>query len=144
MNPSSSRTPSTAPRWLFGLMLVTDVSMLAYWLVSALSAAGAMTVPPEWLYSDYANPAVVAWNWSFVPLDVTFSVLGMLAAWRYRAGQPGWRDLALLSLALTSAAGLMALSFWAIRLEFDPAWWLLNLYLLVWPLPFIVRLARLR
>ncbi len=142
MPPPQGFAALAAPRGLFGLMVGTDVALLGYWLVTALAGAGMVALPPEWLYSDYANPAVVAWNWSFMPLDVVFSCLGLLAAWRYRRGHPGWRELALLSLPLTSTAGLMAVSYWAIRAEFDPAWWLANLFLLVWPLPYILHLVR--
>jgi hypothetical protein len=42
-----------------------------------------------------------------------------------------------LSLALTSCSGLMAISFWAIRGDFDLSWWLPNLFLLVYPLFFL-------
>jgi hypothetical protein len=48
--------------------------------------------------------------------------------------------LALLSLAFTVASGLNAIAFWAIRGEFDGLWWLLNLYLMLYPLVFIPRL----
>jgi hypothetical protein len=44
--------------------------------------------------------------------------------------------LALVSLVLTSCAGLQAVSF-CIRGEFDPAWWIPNLFLLLHPLYFV-------
>jgi hypothetical protein len=34
---------------------------------------------------------------------------------------------------LTCCAGLLALSFWALRRDFDWTWWLPNAYLMVWP-----------
>ena len=39
-----------------------------------------------------------------------------------------------MSLSLTFCAGLMAISFWAIRGDFDPTWWGVNLALMIWPL----------
>jgi len=33
----------------------------------------------------------------------------------------------------TLCAGLMAIAFWWLRRDFDPAWWLPNLYLVAWP-----------
>ncbi len=54
-----------------------------------------------------------------------------------------WRPWALLSLAFTSASGLQAIAFWAIRGDFDLAWWLPNLFLLLYPvaaLPVLLRL----
>jgi hypothetical protein len=35
----------------------------------------------------------------------------------------------------------MAVSFWAIRLDFDPSWWGANLFLVIWPCIFLPRLA---
>lgn len=45
-----------------------------------------------------------------------------------------------ISLALTSAAGVMALNFYVIRGDFDPAWWLPNLWLALFPAVALVRL----
>jgi hypothetical protein len=45
----------------------------------------------------------------------------------------------LLSLPRTSTAGLMAVSYRVIRAELYPAWWLANLFLLVWPVPDIFK-----
>jgi hypothetical protein len=35
----------------------------------------------------------------------------------------------------------MALSFWAIRGDFDPTWWAVNAALMIWPLFYLRRLA---
>ncbi|MBW2224881.1 MAG: DUF5360 family protein, partial [Deltaproteobacteria bacterium] len=43
---------------------------------------------------------------------------------------------------LTSCSGLMAVSFWTLRADFDPAWWLPNLFLLLYPLWFLPGLVR--
>jgi hypothetical protein len=47
--------------------------------------------------------------------------------------------LLVVSLVATSISGLQALSFWALRGDFDLGWWLPNLFLFLWPLPFIAR-----
>ncbi|MEZ4241258.1 MAG: DUF5360 family protein [Myxococcota bacterium] len=124
------------------LFLVTDLGMLTYWSVTALHALGVLHLPPAWLYSDYADPVVTSWNWSFLPLDLLLSLSGLAAARLHARGHPGWRPLALASLGLTFCAGFMAVSFWAVRCEFDPVWWGLNLWLVAWPAAFAPRLWR--
>ncbi len=123
-------------------LLFTDIAMLTYWGVTAAKALGLVEIPGEWLYSDYENPLMVAWNWSFFPLDLVFSVTGLGAAWLFSRGHPGWRILLPISLVLTWCAGVMAVSFWAIRADFDPLWWAANLFLVAWPLGFLPRLWR--
>ena len=122
------------PRGLKTSLLVTDIAFLAYWSVTALAAGGLLDLPAEHLYNDYDNPLVVAWNWSFMPLDVILSFCGLGAVVLHRRKSPGWKTLAIVSLSLTVCAGLMAISFWAIRGDFDPAWWSVNLALMIWPL----------
>jgi hypothetical protein len=109
-------------------LLLTDIGFLLYWLASVLSL-----FPPEWLYKDHSNPILMAWNWSFVPIDLAASASGLLALWRARAGRFDWSQWALISLSLTFCAGLMAITFWSLRSDFDLAWWLPNLYLVAWP-----------
>ena len=123
-------------------LIATDLAMLTYWAVTAAKAVGWVDLPAEWLYSNAHDPVVVAWNWSFFPLDLVFSVTGLTAAWLYRRGHAGWQVLVPVSLVLTWCAGFMALSFWAIRLEFDPAWWAANLFLVLWPMAFFPNLWR--
>jgi Family of unknown function (DUF5360) len=126
------------------LLLATDVGLLTYWLVTALATARAVRLPPEWLFSDYHNPVIVAWNWSFLPLDIVLSITGLTSV-RLAAHQDDrWQRYAVISLSLTVCAGLMAISFWAIRLEFDLVWWGFNLYLLLWPLLFLLSGDKLR
>jgi hypothetical protein len=129
-------------------VLATDVGFLLYWavsllllLVSLLLLLGLEVVPQSWLFKDYDDPIVYAWNWSFFPLDMVLSICGLLALRRYSRGDPSWRGLATFSLALTFCAGFMAISFWAIRLDFDPSWWAANLFLTIWPLFFLPTLA---
>jgi uncharacterized protein DUF5360 len=123
-------------------LLVTDVSFIAYWSVSFVVLLGYKLVPQDWLFKDYHDPIIFAWNWSFFPLDMVLSICGLMAVRRHKQGDPTWRALASFSLALTFCAGFMAISFWAVRLDFDPGWWAANLFLMIWPLFFLLRLAK--
>ena len=123
-------------------VLVTDVGFIVYWSVSLPLLLGLDLVPGSWLFNDYHDPIVYPWNWSFFPLDMLLSVCGLLALRRHSRDDPSWRPLAAFSLALTFCAGFMAISFWAIRLDFDPGWWGANLFLAIWPCLFLPRLAR--
>lgn len=115
----------------------TDAGFLVYWLITVLHA-----VPARYLYPDYQNPLVVAWNWSFLPLDLCVSATGFTALYLHKRSVPTWRFVALLSLALTFCSGLQAVGFWTMRCWFDWTWWLPNLYLLVYPLFFLPTLFR--
>jgi hypothetical protein len=112
--------------------LVTDVGFIAYWLVTL-----AAVVPDSYLFKDYHNPILHAWNWSFLPLDLMISFTGLVSLYLLKRNNPAWHGLALTSLVLTFCSGLQAVSFWAIRRDFDISWWLPNLYLLLYPLFFI-------
>jgi hypothetical protein len=103
-------------------MLVTDIGFLVYW---AVTIAG--VIPPELAYKDYQNPILTDWNFSFVLLDVLASLTG-LAGLRLKH-----KTLVIVSLVLTSTAGLQAISFWVLRGDFSPTWWLPNLWLLLFP-----------
>jgi hypothetical protein len=123
-----------------GLMIAltgTDFAFLAYWALSALAASGVVHIPASLIYADYDNPRVVAWNWSFLPLDLAFSLSGLGAVAAARRGLPVWRPLALISLIVTIAAGLMAVSYWTLLREFEPSWFLANAALIAWPLAFL-------
>ena len=115
---------------------VTDMGFLVYWALAALSHFGVIAIPAEWMYADYDQPQVIAWNWSFLPMDLAFSWFGLRAIGRARAGRP-WRGHALVSLTLTMAAGGMAVSYWTLVGEFDPGWFGTNALLVVWPLFFM-------
>lgn len=121
---------------------VTDIGFLLYWAVAALMAAGLVAIPPEAMYADYGNPRVSAWNWSFFPLDVIFSVVGLAAVRASRREDLRWRPLALISLVLTMTAGGMAVAYWLILGEFNAPWFFANLVLLLWPLLFLPGLVR--
>ncbi|ARX86535.1 MULTISPECIES: DUF5360 family protein [Streptomyces] len=125
-------------------MLITDVGFLVYW-----SAALLGLIPAEYAYKDYDDPVMSDWNYSFLPLDVAASATGLASLHlcrRAREGGPpqrvAWRPLMLVSLTLTSTAGLQAVVFWALRGDWSPTWWIPNLALLLFPVPAIARLLR--
>ncbi len=132
------------PRALAVAITVTDVAFLLYWTLAALSQAGVVQIPPDWMYANYQKPDVIAWNWSFLPMDLAFSFFGLKSVAAARRGDPVWRPYAIVSLTLTMAAGGMAVSYWVILLEFDPTWFLANLTLVVWPLFFLQPLLAFR
>ncbi|MER5322788.1 DUF5360 family protein [Streptosporangium roseum] len=117
-------------------MLVTDVGFLLYFSITGLGL-----VPPEWAFADYANPIMVAWNWSFLWIDVLAGLTGLTSLHLIRRAAPNGPPLMLVSLVLTAASGLMAVAFWTLRGDFSLTWWIPNLYLLLFPLPAIIRLA---
>lgn len=123
-------------------LTVTDLTFLAYWALTALFALRFIDLPPDLLYSNYHDPRVVGWNWSFFPLDVAFSVTGLVAVRMASRGDSGWRPWALVSLTLSSTAGLMAISYWLILWEIEPTWFGINLALFLWPLIYIKELMR--
>ncbi len=121
-------------------LTVTDIAFLLYWTAAALSSLHIIAIPAEWMYANYERPDVVAWNWSFFPLDIAFSYFGLRAVAAARRGDAVWRPYAIVSLTLTMAAGAMAVSYWALLKEFDPVWFLSNLALVIWPMFFLPRL----
>lgn len=122
---------------LKGLIVFTDVAFLGYWSLSLLHLVGLLSLPPALMYAGFEQARVFAWNWSFLPVDVLFSITGLLAVRLARVGDPRWRPLSIISLCLTFVAGFMAVAYWTILGEFDPGWYLPNLALVVWPLLFI-------
>ncbi|WP_222848261.1 DUF5360 family protein [Cellulosimicrobium cellulans] len=112
-------------------MLWTDVGFLGYWIATA---AGFLSVGGGRFMSD--------WNWSFLGMDLTAIGTGLLSLVLARTGHPAARTLMVISLTLTSAAGLMAVNFWILRGDFDLAWWLPNLWLLLFPVVALVALSR--
>ena len=118
-------------------LMATDIAFLSYWLAAAMNQAGVIHIPADWMYADYKSPQVAAWNWSFLPLDVAFSGIGLYAVRAARRGDPLWRPLTLMSLVLTQVAGLMAVAYWSLLGQFDPMWFLPNLALVIWPVFFL-------
>lgn len=119
------------------IFLAVDFGFIAYWLVTALQL-----LPAEWLYQDHGDPLMVAWNWSFAPLDLAVSVTGLWSLRLWNRRDPRHVRLALVSLALTSASGFQAISFWVARCDFNLWWWAPNLFLLLYPWYFIARFMR--
>lgn len=119
------------------LMLVTDLGFVGYWAATALAL-----IPPELAYSDYQDPRLVAWNWSFLPIDLIISATGILAVRWVRIRPTAGYALMLISLTLTHASGLFAISFWAIRADVRIEWWAPNLVLLLYPVPALLWLIK--
>ncbi|MFN6112864.1 MAG: DUF5360 family protein [Bacteroidota bacterium] len=117
--------------------LLVDIGFIVYWAITALGL-----IPLQYLYSDYTNPILVHWNWSFFPLDILISATGLSSIVLYSRQNRRWRSIALISLVLTSVSGLQAVSYWTLAGETDLTWWIPNLFLLVYPLFFIPRLVK--
>jgi hypothetical protein len=115
--------------------LLTDIGFIVYWLLTALTL-----IPPEYAFNDYKNPLMVAWNWSFLPLDLAISATGLTAVYLHREKNNFWKSLALISLAFTVTSGLNAIAFWIIHGDFAVTWWLPNLYLMIYPFFFMPKL----
>lgn len=96
--------------------LVVDFGFILYWI-----CAGLDLLPQDYLFKDYENPILRAWNFSFLPLDLLISATGLGAVYRHARAMPGWRELALISLTLTLCSGLQAIAFWSLRGDFDLA-----------------------
>ncbi|PCH58704.1 MAG: hypothetical protein COC19_08260 [SAR86 cluster bacterium] len=118
------------------LLSITEAGMILYWIFASLVALELISVSPETMYSDYANPIVVAWNWSFLPIDILFALTGLYGRYGMAVGSRQ-SILSTFSLSLMVCAGLMAISFWLIVGSFEPFWWAINLWLIflgVWAL----------
>ena len=131
-------------RQMIPFLVFTDVSFFIYWTISGVMLMGFELVPLEYLYNDYHNPLMYAWNWSFFPLDMVLAITGLLSVRHFRARNPAWYPTALFSIALTFCAGFMAVSFWTFMKDFDPSWWIPNLFFTVWPVIFLWRFLSTR
>lgn len=112
--------------------LITDVGFILYWLITILHI-----IPEALLFKDYSNPILSVWNWSFFPLDMCISLSGILCLFFYKKKRSYWSKIGLISLTLTFCSGLQAISFWAIRGDYDFLWWASNLYFMIYPLFFV-------
>jgi len=118
---------------------VVDIGFIIYWLITLLEI-----VPSEYLFKDYSNPILLAWNWSFLPIDLLISVTGLWSIWLWERNNNTWASLALISLVLTSCSGLQALAFWTIRMDFDFWWWLPNVFLVGYPFFFFKNICAVK
>lgn len=122
---------------LKAFFLLVDISFLAYWLLAWFHL-----FPRDYLFKDYDNPILDAWNFSFLPLDLIVSATGLGSIWCHRTGRALWQPLALVSLTLTFCSGLQAIAFFGLRKDFDPIWWGPNLFLMLYPLFFLAPVLR--
>ena len=119
-------------KYLKPFFLITDIGFIIYWIITYFSL-----IPIDWAFKDYDNPIIIAWNWSFLPLDIFISATGLYSLYLYKKTSAKWKTYALISLVLTFCSGLQAIAFWGFSLEFDISWWAVNLYLMIYPLLFI-------
>lgn len=115
---------------------LVDIGFILYWFITALHL-----IPDEYLYNDYKNPLLVSWNWSFLPIDLLVSATGLYSLYLRKRHKPNWIKFALISLVFTSASGFMAISFWSITGDYDPTWWIPNLFLMLYPIYFIRQIS---
>ncbi|MCY8488569.1 DUF5360 family protein [Bacillus atrophaeus] len=116
-------------KYIKSFFLITDIGFILYWFVTCFHF-----IPKSWAFKHYDDAFMIAWNWSFFPLDILISITGLTSLYLYRRKIAAWRQLALISLVLTFCSGLQALAFWIFIKDFDLIWWGVNLYLLIYPL----------
>ena len=110
------------------LLTATEIGILLYWVFASLFVLDVVSIDPQWMYSNYEDPMVVAWNWSFLPLDLLFALAGLVSRFAPMTAKANG-VLSVFSLSLMFCAGLMAVSFWLIQEFYDPFWWAMNLWL---------------
>jgi hypothetical protein len=115
---------------LKALTTATEIGMLAYWILATALVLELIAIDPALMYSNYENPLVVAWNWSFFPIDVAFAVIGLTARFGTLSGPLRFK-LEITAAVLMFCAGLMAVSYWSITGEFSTTWWALNIWLVI-------------
>jgi hypothetical protein len=118
----ATRSDECRRRVIKNTMMWTDLGFLTYWVITALG-----------LVSVGSSRLLQQWNWSFIGLDLAAILLGLVSLVLARRRHPVAERLMVISLALTSAAGLMALNFYVIRGQFDLEWWIPNLWLFLFP-----------
>ncbi|MDQ0194737.1 DUF5360 family protein [Paenibacillus wynnii] len=122
---------------LKAFMLFTDIGFVLYWLMVYSDL-----LPKEYLYKDYENELMLAWNLSFVPLDLVISLTGLMSIYLFKRQLGVWSSYCIISLSLTFCSGLQAIAFWGLRHDFDALWWVPNLFLLIYPLIFMPKLIK--
>ena len=135
--------PVSMPKGLAMTLRVVDWAMILYWSVVSMAALSLFALPHWAMYDGYGTPIIDAWNWSFAPLDIAFAIAGLASVHFAAKADRRWIPLALVSLALTFCAGLMAISFWAIKGEFNPSWWIPNMMLMLVAIYWIPKLTNI-
>ncbi|MDA9207858.1 YvaD family protein [Octadecabacter sp.] len=115
---------------LKSMTTATEVAMLLYWVLAGALVLGLVSIDPALMYSDYQDPRVIAWNWSFFPIDIAFAGIGLVARFGVSSGVLRFK-LELTAAVLMFCAGLMALSYWVLTSDFDLTWWSMNVWLVV-------------
>lgn len=121
--------------------LITDIGFFIYWSLSLALLMGFNFIDPNLMYYGYGNKIIEAWNWSFFPLDIVLSIIGLLGLYIIK-DQRLQKLFLLISAALTFCAGFMAISFWVFIGFFDFWWWLFNLFLCLWPIAFFMSILK--
>ncbi|MEX1250312.1 MAG: DUF5360 family protein [Hyphomonas sp.] len=57
-----------------------------------LDGPGLISLPPEWLFRDYDDPRAVAPNWSFLPVELAFSLTAPWSLHRKQKGKADWKS----------------------------------------------------
>ncbi len=109
---------------------ITEVLMLLYWVLAAALVFNFINIDPSLMYSDYENPLVVAWNWSFFPIDIAFASIGLFSKYGNVIGDRKFK-LEISASVLMICAGLMTISYWIITGDFSPTWWAVNIWLII-------------
>ncbi|EQA36265.1 hypothetical protein LEP1GSC047_2605 [Leptospira inadai serovar Lyme str. 10] len=129
---SSQEIQFRKPKGLSQFFLVTDIGFILYWGITSIKI-----IPDEFLFKDYSDPILSAWNWSFLPLDLFISFTGLTSLYLFNKRISAWKNFAILSLGFTIASGIQAISFWIIREDVSLLWWAPNLYLIFYPLFYV-------
>jgi Family of unknown function (DUF5360) len=126
-------------KYLKPFFFVTDIGFILYWLLTIFHL-----IPENAAFKDYNNPIIIAWNWSFFPLDILISITGLYSIYLYNKKRTSWSGYAFVSLVLTFCSGLQAIAFWAYSKDFDITWWAFNLYLMIYPLFFFKKFINIK
>ena len=129
--------PDLLPPGLRTCFLVVDIGFILYWVLVAFEH-----IPRAWLFKNHDEPLLMDWSRSFLVLYALIAVTGLLTLYLAARRSGKALPMALLSLAFSFCAGLQALSFWTLRSDFSWMWWLPNLFLLLYPLPFLLFIVR--
>nr|WP_169810329.1 DUF5360 family protein [Paenibacillus macquariensis] len=89
---------------------MTDIGFIVYWIVTYFHI-----IPTSWAFKDYDNPIIIAWNWSFFPLDIMISFTGLYSLYLYRKQRSPWQGFAFISLVLTFCSGLVSQGYYIAR-----------------------------